>query len=150
VSAQRLPIQSGVLATHAMTVMDCVQCGEVFATLTSYDSQRRRDGRSFYCPNGHSQCYSPGKTIEQQRIEELERQVQIERNQRESAQRQRQWAERLAKGANIAAGKAKAAQRRLLHRVECGVCPHCQRRFKQLAAHIQSKHKNEESARKVE
>lgn len=58
----------------------------------------------------------------------------------EQQRKSREWAESQARGANIAAGKAKAARRRLEHRVNCGVCPHCRRTVKQMAAHIKSKH----------
>ena len=58
----------------------------------------------------------------------------------ESAHRQREWAESRARGANIAAGKAKSQAKKMLQRVHAGVCPHCNRTFKQLAQHMKDKH----------
>lgn len=102
-------------------------------------ARRLKDRRDFWCPNGHSQHYT-GKSDEAKRIEELERALAAEKSRADRERSNREWAESRAKGANIAAGKAKAAARRLTHRVECGVCPHCRRTFKQLAAHMRAKH----------
>jgi hypothetical protein len=103
-----------------------------------YD-RRLKDHEVFYCPNGHPQHFT-GTDPDKKRIAELERQIAAEKANAESAHRQRQWAESRAKGANIQAGKAKAAKRRLEARVNCGVCPHCRRTVKQMAAHIKTKH----------
>ncbi len=123
----------------ALTTETCCNCGVAFAMDTALYQQRRKDHASFYCPNGHSQYYT-GQTDEQKRIAELERAVELAKRETESARHSRQWAESRAKGANIAAGLAKAAARRLRRRVEAGVCPDCHRTFKQLAAHMKCKH----------
>lgn len=127
--SQTARIQSsyGNIAGWGLWVTDCAQCGVVFAIPDTMERTRRADSQSFFCPNGHSMIFSKTESIEQRRIEELERALATERERVTSAQRQREWAESRTKGANIAAGKAKASARRLLHRIECGVCPHCQR-----------------------
>lgn len=117
----------------------CIKCGMTFAVPSEWDTRRRADHATFYCPNGHGQHY-PGKTREEQRIEELEAAVARERRARESEQQSREWAQRAALTAKQQAGKARAKLARTMDRVHCGVCPHCQRTFKQLAAHIKSKH----------
>lgn len=38
--------------------MTCVDCGTAFAMDETLVELRRKDGASFYCPNGHSQKYS--------------------------------------------------------------------------------------------
>lgn len=117
----------------------CYSCRIEFCITTDLFTKRYNDHRDFWCPNGHPQSYY-GETDEQRRIKQLERDVAAAKSAQERAESSRKWAETRAKGANIAAGKAKAAKRRLEHRVECGVCPHCQRTFKQLAAHMKTKH----------
>lgn len=110
----------------------CGVCGLAFGLEATFMAARKRDHRNFYCPNGHHIAWSD-KTTEQQRIEQLERDV-------ESQRRSREWAEQQAKGANIAAGIAKGKLRRVIARVHAGVCPHCNRTFKQLAQHMKAKH----------
>lgn len=125
---------------HNLWVSDCWQCGTVFAMPRSMMETRRKDGAAMYCPLGHAGYFSTSESVDQRRIKELEREVAAAKQQAESATRSREWAESRAKGANIAAGKAKAAHRRVVERVHAGVCPHCNRTFKQLAAHMKTKH----------
>lgn len=122
-----------------MRAINCYRCGLEFAMTVDYYNRRLNDKADWFCPNGHSQRFI-GKTAEQLEIERLKSEVASKQRAVERADEARRWAETSAKGARIQAGKAKAAQRRLEHRVNCGVCPHCKRTFKQLAAHMKSKH----------
>lgn len=36
----------------------CCTCGVEFGVPDEYDTHRRNDGRTFYCPNGHGQSYT--------------------------------------------------------------------------------------------
>ncbi len=128
-----------VNASVTLYSQSCCNCGIEFAVPTDFDANRRKDHKTFYCPSGHGQSYH-GKTEEEKRIEALEAQLARERSAKESEQQSRKWAEQAALTAKQQAGKARAKLRRTLERVECGVCPHCQRTFKQLAAHMKSKH----------
>lgn len=133
----------GVPATWTgFRAVGCYKCGTGFAMEASLYERRYADHDLFYCPNGHPQHFS-GESTEKQKLRDAEaRAAQAEadaRRQREA----REWAERRAKGANIAAGIAKGKLRRVHERVHAGVCPHCNRTFKQLAAHMQSKHAGE-------
>lgn len=127
--AKRIDCVDGYINGYRLTVMDCPSCGEVFAMLSEFVSVRRRDCNTMYCPNGHTMAYTLGKSREQVLQEELDRA-------RADAERHRQ--------ARIDAEKRTIAQRgvvtRMKRRVEAGVCPHCTRTFKQLAAHMKSKH----------
>ena len=133
--------QAALVDNKWMRSTDCCQCGVTFAMTHEMYEQRLKDHVMFYCPNGHPQHFT-GRTKEQQRIEELERQLKNKQAEVDSQRSSRQWAESCAKGANIAAGKAKAALRRTITRVHAGACPHCNRTFRQLARHMQSKHKD--------
>lgn len=130
----------GQVAFNSLLYVEtCCVCYMEFGVPSDFYAARRKDHANFYCPRGHGQSYT-GQTTEEKRIAELELQVQAEKARAKSAQRQREWAEAATRGANIAAGKAKAAKRRLEARVSRGVCPCCRRTFKQLAAHMKTKH----------
>ncbi len=127
-------------AGHDLWVTECGQCGVVFAVLSSFDDLKRQDHSRFYCPNGHPRVYREGESHTDRQL----RLANARADQAEAeAKRQRDlraWAETRTKGANIAAGKAKAETRRLKTRIAHGVCPCCHRTFKQLAAHMTTKH----------
>jgi hypothetical protein len=120
--------------------MTCPSCGVRYALTEAYRATKATDEATWHCPNGHSLHYPRTESVEQRELREAKEALVCAEQQRDDATRAREWAESRAKGANIAAGKAKAAQRRLVARVAYGVCPCCQRTFKQLAAHMKSKH----------
>ena len=108
---------------------ECFKCNVLFAITRDFQERCLKDhSRLFYCPNGHPQAYI-GKTELQKAQEALAAQTA-------ETERQRRL--------RVDAEKRTIAQRgvvtRLQKRLHAGVCPHCQRTFKQLAAHMQSKH----------
>lgn len=113
----------------------CCNCGIEFAVPSDFDKRRREDHKSFYCPWGHSQSYT-GDSTEQK----LRRELAEAQRQRDEAQRRIEFEKNDAIAARRVATTAKNKLKRIEHRVNCGVCPHCQRTFKQLAAHMKSKH----------
>lgn len=137
---KRIDVFTYTIGAHSITVMDCPRCGEVFGVLESTTDVRRRDGKSFYCPHGHTMSYSIGETLQQRELKEAKRRAEQAERELAEQRRMREWAESRAKGANISAGHAKAQLRRTIERVHAGVCPHCHRTFRQLAAHMQTKH----------
>jgi len=113
---------------ESYTEMMCGDCGMVFYVPETWRLDHQTSGKGFYCPNGHSRIYK--ETIEaklRKELETKERQLQWERNRAES----------LTKKVVREEGKRK----RLERRIHAGVCPHCQRTFKQLAEHMKSKHR---------
>ena len=62
-----------------MTNVTCCTCATVFSIDEALDGFRRRDGKPFYCPNGHGITYSdnPTKKIAEYeaRIKELEEEL---------------------------------------------------------------------------
>lgn len=120
---------------QGFAAVTCGECGVAFGFTEEFYEKRRQDKRTWHCPNGHVRVFT-GKT----EADRLREEVELERQRADRAEQGRKWAEQWAKGARISAGKANAARRRLEHRVNCGVCPHCRRTFKQLAAHIKTKH----------
>ena len=113
--------------TDAFTEMSCGACGIVFYVPERWRSERERTGEGFHCPNGHARVYreTTADTLRKE-LAEKERLLTWEK----------QRADTLDKRL-----KAEAKKRvQLQKRVEAGVCPHCQRTFSQLAAHMKTQH----------
>lgn len=109
-------------------------CGVWFAIPQRMIDARREDGGTFYCPNGHKLSY--GETA-----------LDKERKGagRLAAQLDQEQAARRATERSLAAQKG--ATTRLKRRAVAGVCPCCNRTFKQLARHMASKHPEESASR---
>ena len=101
----------------------------------TFDQRRRKDHEAFYCPSGHPQSYTGQSEADKLRkqLVEAQRRADMEANTRRAAE--------------IEAKRAKTRLKKLTHRVNCGVCPHCQRTFKQLAEHMKTKHPEVNTAR---
>lgn len=118
---------SGVLET-----MVCGDCGILFALPEEMlDWARKTPSLTWYCPNGHSRHF-PGKTLEQKLREAKEALA------REKASHDQTQASLTAQRG--AATRARNERDRIKKRVTHGVCPCCNRTFKQLAAHMRNKH----------
>lgn len=108
---------------------ECITCGTVIAIPRELYNQFLGNGKSFYCPLGHSQQFIQGQTEEA-----------ILRKKLEIANRGKEFAEQQAQYERNCARAQKAAKTRLKNRIKHGVCPCCNRTFKQLASHIKNKH----------
>lgn len=97
-----------------------------------------RDGReqtSIYCPLGHSYIIAGEGEAAKLKRELKERDVKL---QRERARRDQIQAELRTTEHRLNATKGVVTK--LKKRCAAGVCPCCQRNFKQLASHMQNKH----------
>lgn len=114
----------------------CCECGVPMALDAETYSVLKRSGANFYCPHGHPQHFPRGKTVEQKLRDELTE----ERRRRERAEQRiaMEQDERKAIERKLAAQKGQTT--RLKNRAKAGVCPCCNRTFKQLAAHMKSQH----------
>lgn len=125
----------------------CCSCGVIFAMPKEFEQQCRRQpgvgtGKPFFCPAGHQQWYT-GAT----EATKLREQLDEERRKRQSAEQQieyeaqirRQETERADRERRRANGY-KGHATRITKRAKSGVCPCCNRTFKQLAAHMANKH----------
>lgn len=102
-------------------------CGVNFAIPRSIYEAAKAHGTGFYCPRGHH------LGLGESDVEKLKKELELERKRKEWAKE----AERKARHAEaIAKGKAKAQAQRLAH----GVCPCCNRSFRQLRRHMRAKH----------
>lgn len=56
------------------TAITCGECSVTWELTDGFVAQRKRDHKTFYCPNGHSRWF-PGKTKEEKQIAELKADV---------------------------------------------------------------------------
>ena len=111
----------------------CANCGIMFGVPVDYDNERRADGDSFCCPNGHSLSYSS----ENEKVRrERDRLKQRLAQQEDETKHQR----RLKEGAERQASAYKGQATKLRNRAKGGVCPCCNRTFQNLQRHMKSKH----------
>ncbi len=126
----------GEVAFIAIKLVDtsCCACGMVFSVPETWLEQRRANGESFFCPNGHSLSYKETtvKKLEKQLENEKQRREWAEKN--EAAAREQEQTARRAEA--IVRGKLKAQS----ERVKNGVCPCCNRTFQDLQRHMNTKH----------
>ena len=122
--------------TTVLESTTCANCGVMFAMPKKMLAERREDGASFYCPNGHSLVF---KATEAQRL----------RKQLESTQQQVQQAYGYAtheRDQRQAAERSNAALRGVItktkKRAAAGVCQCCNRTFQDVARHMANQHPN--------
>lgn len=104
-------------------------CNVAFMMLSSMRDNLQESHERFYCPQCGGNQYWPQESD----TEKLERRLKFEKRRRESAERGEKYQ------ANCARAQ-KAAKTRIKNRIANGVCPCCNRTFKQLAAHMKRKH----------
>lgn len=107
----------------------CYKCGVLFGLEQSHKKQLKESHDSFYCPNGHSQGYYGETEADKLRrkLESTERSLTVAKNMRDFHEK--------------SASSQKGHKTRILNRIKKGVCPHCNRQFKNIHRHMESKHK---------
>ena len=107
---------------HFVTVETeiCCSCGTVFGIEQQLKINLRNNHRTFYCPNGHGQNY-----VGKSEAEKLRDEVTRLKSQQDQL------------NADL------SSKERKLKRVSNGVCPCCNRTFKNLQSHMKTKHKKE-------
>lgn len=110
-------------------------CGAVFGLEAGFANYRRKDHKTFYCPNGHSQYFS-GETEE----EKLRKDLAQQKKRTQWAEESRQHAIKREEQAQRKATAYKGVATKIKKRIGNGVCPCCNRTFQNLMAHIKTKH----------
>lgn len=115
--------------TIEMSVINCYKCNVPFAIPKELKDYFLNQGPAteFYCPNGHSQCYTKSRADKVR--EEL--QAIIARKCDDLSKMQDRWLDELG---------AKNKLEKQLKRVHKGVCPCCNRSFTNLQRHMETKH----------
>lgn len=107
---------------------NCPACDVEFVLYTRYEQRRRRDGHSFYCPNGHSMSFGDTEADKLRRERNLLKQQMAQKDDEIAAERRRAVA---AKGE-----LTKLKKRTIVN----GVCPCCTRSFLNLKNHMKTQH----------
>lgn len=107
--------------------IDCCKCGVVFWVPARLNAARRKDGGTFYCPNGHAQHYTE-TDADRFRRERDRLQQKISEMQDRADKKDRQ----------VAAYRGQITK--LKNRASKGVCPCCNRSFQNLRRHMESQH----------
>lgn len=122
--------------TYDFYIETCYKCGIGFGMPRSYQRDRVQKGGSFYCPNGHAQCYVESE------VERLEKELALEKERKERALTEanilRQNNKTLERSRAAVSGHLKRTKKR----IQNGVCPCCNRTFRNLARHMATKHKD--------
>lgn len=124
--------------TQTLETETCCNCGVLFAMPKSWQRQFRQTHQLFYCPAGHPQHYtgeSDADTVQRLsgQLDQLKTRNQALSDANAQTRSQLDYQRR--------ATKANATRlRKVKHRVAHGVCPCCNRTFKQLAAHMAGQH----------
>lgn len=106
----------------------CARCGLVFGVPGEWNKAKRANHERFYCPDGHPLSYHGKSEAEKLREENelLERKARMLTNSLNVTERQRR--------------AQKGHVTRLKNRIAKGVCPCCNRQFKNLHDHMETKH----------
>ncbi len=113
--------------TSTLYVQECVNCGVSFGMPKRLHDNRREEGGDFYCPHGHVMAY---------------RETEIMRLKRQLARKQEllEKSRTELRASRLQASAQKGVATRLRKRVAAGVCPCCNRTFKQLERHMKTQH----------
>jgi hypothetical protein len=119
--------------TIEFELLDCPTCFVAVAAPIDYIANRRKDGRTFYCLNGHHLSWAETET------DRLKKQV-------ETAKASEQfWRERAEAEQRSHAG-TKGELTKTKKRVTHGVCPCCNRQFQNVRRHMLTQHPGEVAA----
>src|SRR6267378_7384183 len=88
------------------STIECYSCGCVFAVMADFQTNRLRDKRNFYCPNGHQQHFVGESDVDK-----------ANRLLREEQERHKRTLERV--------NEAERERDRMKRRVKAGTCPCC-------------------------
>lgn len=119
-----------------LTTFECGSCGGVYAIGEVYRDKCQDDGSSWNCPY----CRRGWGYSKNSRIEQLRREL---KSVEESRARESRWHDQTRvrlKDAKRSRDAHKGQVTRLRNRAVAGVCPCCNRTFRQLAAHMKTKH----------
>jgi hypothetical protein len=130
----RIQERHALTITNNLIVTDCAACGVVFAITEEFRASRQKDGKTFYCPNGHTLHYSESEAERlRKKLERTEQQLAWQRDMREGANRRADAAERKLRA-------TKGVVTKMKKRAAAGICPCCNRHFVQLERHMANKH----------
>lgn len=113
--------------TLEMVSTECCTCGVPVVMSALMMAQRRQDGGTFYCINGHQLGFGDNENAR------LRKEVEAQKKRVVSAEARASVAEAVQRD-------AQAERDRLKARVHRGVCPCCNRSFANVQRHMATKH----------
>jgi len=118
-----------------LELQTCITCGIIFAAPDSFLDTLRANHKTFYCPNGHGQCFAGTSDLEkaQAEIAKLKKLYQEEQRYAADAISERNAAQKSLKA-------TKSELTRTKKRIANGVCPVCKRVFSPLSEHMHMEH----------
>ena len=119
-----------------LEVVTCFECSFTFGLEQSFEKKLRNNHKSFFCPRCRASQYFPGESDEQK----LRRQLGNEKKARLQEQARHDQTKATLRTAKRSHSATKGQMTKLRRRIGVGVCPCCNRTFRQLARHMQSKH----------
>ena len=133
-------IASGTHVTISteLRVVCCHTCTGIYAIALPFANRRLQDGGTWHCPYcRQGTVYSASENAQlKKQLEEKDRALRWQNEQRVNAQRESQSLRRQRDGMK---GVLVREQKRLA-RVKNGVCPCCNRHFANLERHMKTKH----------
>jgi Zn-finger nucleic acid-binding protein len=134
----RVSLTQGVMdITVSLTAMDCPNCSIVFAAPDRLIKERREDGKTFYCPNGHGMSFNEREVDKlNARLRDIERDLVWFKDAEKHEREQRHAAER-------SAAAYKGQTTKLRKRAIAGACAFCHRHFADVERHVATKHAGE-------
>ncbi len=124
-------ITAGLQYTEVITLetIVCYKCGIPFGVPSNFKRACLQEGpeKTFYCPNGHGQVYTKSTSDKLKEKFDQEKESLIKAND-------------LAWDTVYKIRTEKNNLEKQLKRVKNGVCPCCNRSFKDLKKHMQTKH----------
>lgn len=129
-----------VAFSSQLKVINCHACGGTYAMSTYFLDSRRDDGEGWNCPycrGSTAYCESETDKLKKQLAKQQEW-TAYQRREKEEYLRQRDTLERSRNGMK---GVLVREQKKLA-RVRRGVCPCCNRHFKNVQRHMDSQHPN--------
>ena len=121
--------------TMNLVLEECYKCGIPFGLSKDFYQRCRDDSNiSFYCPRGHSQHYTKSNlTIEREKNQRLASRI-------ESQEATNQYLRSENRSLDYSRRAEKGKVTRIKNRIANGVCPCCNRSFKNVRRHMINKH----------
>lgn len=121
--------------TGTLEVITCGGCGITFGMEETFYNLRKSDHKNWHCPNGCERHFTSKSEADKLR-EELNSANNLLAIRQSIISDKNQRIEQLG----YSVRSLKAAKTKILNRVKNGVCPCCNRTFKDLQNHFKSKH----------
>lgn len=124
-----------------LEIIECYKCHVHFGMTQDHTARCKRDGDSFYCPNGHSQCYT--ETDLSRAKSEAAKARQEAAQAKKDADTYYKWYKEQSEikaATERRLSATRGAHTRLKNSIAAGKCPCCGKNVIQLEAHMRTKH----------